>query len=1339
MKIYDKADSLILELAVDDDSYRYRGIMRDHNLTLRYSLAEHVELPVGAYCDFQGKRYTLELPEDFKMHHSRDYEYAVVFHSVEYKAQIWKFRNPVDGRLKFPLTATPKEHLQMFVDNMNRRDTGWTVGDCIDGTETLINYDHDFCRDALAKMASEFKTEFYFDGKRVSLNKLEVNKNNPLPLSYGRGNGFKSGVGRSNSTDNPSTEILYVQGGTQNIDRSKYPPATEQSVRTSSGGCLLLPRNASLQFDGEHFEDEDGFNTSKAQTFVSDSLGLSIRCSDRPLASMAEDSLDCSSIYPKRVGEISEVIKIDKEDGDLYDIVDKDIPDDLNYEDCIIGDEKMTIIFQSGMLAGKEFDVKYYHAATNINGSTKKGRRFEIVPQEIDGIMMPGDCFVPVVGNKYAVFHCSLPDSYINSYTGTSPVKKGAEWDMFREAVKHLYDAGQRHFAFKGTLDGIWAKKDWTNIGGRIVLGGFVLFSDPSFEPDGVRVRITGIKEYINNPHSPEIELSNSTISSSVGTTLKELGAEEVTAQENYNSAIRFTRRRFRDAQETTTMLEKALLKNFSETINPISVHAMQMLIGDEALQFQFVAYIPDDDATQQPPVVPHEVTWQEASSSLKIGDGIIKHLTLDLPKYLTSGHKPQAYHYWTMPETTTGDLDAGQNYYLYAKVPMYGGPGQFLLETTAHSLTDGNYYWLLVGVLNSEYGGTRSFAPLYGFTEILPGRVTTDRIVSGDGESYFDMLGERFKLGNKLSYNADGSHKLILSGTMVQSGSGATEYIGCYRGVYNPEATYFTGDEVTYAANGMASTYRFICNNPKSGVVPTDTLNWQVIAQGSKGEAGSGINILGDFYEHSATLAEWTAATASRSKRYLIDTDADGSEDTKFCLIKEFGTPVPGHAAGWMTKYANPGDAYIMMNEDDADDGCLFVADSQKWTNIGRIKGVPGDKGEAGDASYVHIKYANSLTEGDWTANNGDTPGKYIGIYSDNSPSAQLVWSLYTWSKIQGDNGRYTEVRFAVNGSTTEPPSLNKASISPPGWAVRMPSVSDGYYLWMTSATKSGNGTSLISQWSTPVRMTAKDGKDGKDGPSPVVVYRGIYDSSKIYYGNEYRLDVVKHPSNNEWYVARVDAGTFSSPAPPDTSKWNPFGANFESVATGLLLAENANIANLIFKDGKLISQKGILNGAESNDYGAEGFVPNIIIDGTNGSITFLGRIKSPFRSWSSINTSFIDPKFDTTNVSGYVSDGVPVNLVAEAGPSASGLRFCFSNYKYEQNGATKESTAPIDLVFYSAPNAGGIRYPVWESGETKNKLTIAKGEMVEFLFYGTPAVLWGVIVLNRIRFTQI
>ena len=129
MKIYDIHGQIVLDVEVDDSSYRHRIIKGEHNLTLKYALAEHVELSIGAYCLFQGERYTLERPESFKMKHSRNFEYTVIMEAYQAKAKIWKFRNPVDGRLKFSLTAKPIEHLKMFVDNMNRRDSGWAGGE----------------------------------------------------------------------------------------------------------------------------------------------------------------------------------------------------------------------------------------------------------------------------------------------------------------------------------------------------------------------------------------------------------------------------------------------------------------------------------------------------------------------------------------------------------------------------------------------------------------------------------------------------------------------------------------------------------------------------------------------------------------------------------------------------------------------------------------------------------------------------------------------------------------------------------------------------------------------------------------------------------------------------------------------------------------------------------------------------------------------------------------------------------------------------------------------------------------------------------------------------------
>lgn len=389
----------------------------------------------------------------------------------------------------------------------------------------------------------------------------------------------------------------------------------------------------------------------------------------------------------------------------------------------------MTIRFQSGMLVGKEFDIqKYYHEAKG----EKAARRFEIVPQEIDGQIMPNDTFAPAIGDTYAIFNCTLPDAYICD----NSTKTGAEWDMFRAAVRYMFDNEEMQFSFTGELDGLWAKKDWVNIGGRIRLGGYIRFSDEHFQQDGVLVRITGIKDYINNPHSPELTLSNSTVTGSFSTTMRELKSEEVVVEDNHRSALQFTKRRFRDAKETMKMLEDAMLDNFTNSISPLTVQTMMMLVGDESLQFRFVNSPEDLTAAAD------TVSWNNDKRQLTVGASFIQHMTIGI-KDISSSHADSEYKIWALPSYVSAIIEDGtKKFYLYAKVSETAQTGEFLLSETAIGMEDvSGYYHLLVGVLNSEYDGARSYVSLYGFSEILPGRITTDRIVSSDGKTYFDLL----------------------------------------------------------------------------------------------------------------------------------------------------------------------------------------------------------------------------------------------------------------------------------------------------------------------------------------------------------------------------------------------------------------------------------------------------------------------------------------------------------------------------------------------------------------------------------------------------------------------
>ena len=730
-------DDKEIKIEVKDESYSYEAIMEECSLTLYFDYPGYIEIPVGSWCDFYGKRYSLKRDSNFKKNGERNFEYTLILETGEADAMLWKVRHTVDRSIKFSYTAKPHEHLRLLVENLNRRSTGWKVGDCIEGTEKVINYNHTYILDAFNQLAELYETEWQIieetvEGnqiKTIHLRKVEYNKENPLKLSYGKGHGFKVGVGRESGEIPP--EIILVETTDRNIDYSTY-----------GSKYLLLPKNKTIRFDGIKFENEEGFDSTKARIYKTDADGTCVMRADKELTTAKEDSLDCTAIYPSRVGTVSAVIEVNKKNN-FFDFVDKDIPEELNFEDCLIAGESMTVIFQTGMLTGKEFEVKYIHEAKD----KKEARRFEIVPQEIDGITMPEpEVWRPKVGDTYAVFGMQLPKAYIcNDSTQT-----GASWEAFKEAAKYLYEHEDKAFIFTGTLDGIWAKKRWLEIGGKIVLGGYVDFYDTQFQPEGSLIRMIGIKRYINNPYSPEIELSNEPVSTSVSSDLNKIETNKVEVDIKHKDALQFTKRRFRDAKETMSMLEDALL-NFSGSVNPITVSTMQLLVGDESLQFRFV------NSKTNPVQVSHNITYNASTRILNAPAGILQHLTLGISS-LSSSHKADEYKYWDMAEYNSPALiDPEKKYYLYAKVGKENQAGTFLLSETAIKMEQiTGYYHLLTGVLNSEYEGSRSFVQLYGFTEILPGRVTTERILSPDGDTYFDLV--KSEIGGNIQIKAGSS-----------------------------------------------------------------------------------------------------------------------------------------------------------------------------------------------------------------------------------------------------------------------------------------------------------------------------------------------------------------------------------------------------------------------------------------------------------------------------------------------------------------------------------------------------------------------------------------------------
>lgn len=690
-----------IDILPTDESYRYRSIMGEHTLTLYFSLSTYTDIPTGAWCEFANERYTLNQPAKIVKHNTRNFEYTLTMDSEGANLKNYKFRNPNDKTLKFPFTASPHYHVQILVNCLNMIDSGWQVGNCIESSEKLVSYNHNNCLEALEMIAKAFETEYEIIGKTIHLHKVEYFKNNPLPLQYGKGKGFKTGVSRT--TEQSRITRLYVQGGDRNIDRSKY-----------GNKELLLPKSQEYVYEGV--------------TFISDDKGLSITIKNAQNNGFVnEQSLDLSHIYPKRKGTISGFFAVDI-DKHFYDIFDDSIPQALDFNAMQIKGEKMLIYFESGMLSGREFEVSHYDHAE---------KRFQLVPKEEDGVTMPNDIFRPNIGDEYSVYNMQMPNAYISD----NATKSGASWEMMKEACKYLYENRTDLFTFTGDLDGIYAKKHWATIGGRLKMGAYINFSDTEFQRTPVPIRIIGLKEYVNNPYSPQIELSNKVQGHSFASEMRKLQNQEVYFGELNKRTQSLTKRSWRDAQETIKQIEAAF-PEYTKSIVPATVQTMMALIGNKSTQFDFVV------SKTNPIKAPHTLYFDKNSKQINAGSGWLKHFTLGTTD-INPNRNANSYKYWNIPAFISGRLDdKAKTYYLYIKASKTAETGEFILSENKIDIEqEAGFYHFLYATVNSEYEGERGIAKLNGFTEITGGQIKTDKITSGNGEQYIHLFDDHIEI----------------------------------------------------------------------------------------------------------------------------------------------------------------------------------------------------------------------------------------------------------------------------------------------------------------------------------------------------------------------------------------------------------------------------------------------------------------------------------------------------------------------------------------------------------------------------------------------------------------
>ena len=387
--------------------------------------------------------------------------------------------NPVDHRTTFDFTGTATEHLQLIVDCLNAKyeevELKWTRGavHCKD-TIKHIKYDGATVLGALQQIRETYETDIFADGETLSLGH-EEDKTTALPLAYGKGKGLLSGLERHKHTDDTVPTRLYVTGTKRNMAKGRL--TLEKDVILSvdlKSGAIERVTGGVPTAGGRSYYRTDPTGQYIAEWSSTDKFFQSGR------RFPTEATYTNEEIYPSHVSTIQTVTKV----KDHFEV-----NSDFNYDKFRIEGEQMQVVFQTGNLAGRDFDAKYYPSTD----------RLAIVPKEEDDTTLPSDILCPKVGDQYIVTGIKLPDEYIRE----------AERNLTDEALRHLIKLQETRYSYKADIDPVYLHNNHDTIAPQLAVGRYVRLTDQQIAIGDPYVRIVGKRTYLDRPYTPEIELSN--------------------------------------------------------------------------------------------------------------------------------------------------------------------------------------------------------------------------------------------------------------------------------------------------------------------------------------------------------------------------------------------------------------------------------------------------------------------------------------------------------------------------------------------------------------------------------------------------------------------------------------------------------------------------------------------------------------------------------------------------------------------------------------------------------------------------------------------------------------
>lgn len=388
LNIRDISGNILLSTPVNEGCKRKFTLMREDYINIKFSLDNPIYFKIGSYVDCDFGRFEVcdvQKPVYNIGTSAYDYDLRLDTYYWKWKNKIFRYTPESSGQeAAWNLTASLDVQASIVTRNLkalgykyNGQDFTFSIDNTVDNKAQLMSYNNTSILDACFSMAEKWNCECWITDSVIHFGRCE----------FGDAIDFNIGVNvedmtRSDSQTGYATRI-YAFGSTRNIPSNYRPSDSSMLVNGVVQKRLMLPVGV------PYIDAYPDMNTEEA----------------------IEQVVVFDNIYPRRVGTITDVSSyghtVKNGDGTttvetFYRFADAGI----NFsKDYLLDDSELRIVFQSGLLNGMDFAVKF-----NPNGASEKlgngnwnpeAQLYEIIVNEDYGRKLPDTVLKPKVGDKY--------------------------------------------------------------------------------------------------------------------------------------------------------------------------------------------------------------------------------------------------------------------------------------------------------------------------------------------------------------------------------------------------------------------------------------------------------------------------------------------------------------------------------------------------------------------------------------------------------------------------------------------------------------------------------------------------------------------------------------------------------------------------------------------------------------------------------------------------------------------------------------------------------------------------------------------------------------------------